>query len=167
MPLLSCNTLKNVADLTPDSPCDNVLLEYRLALFLAKIKGTAILPLFVGDADQNDDGDEVFNDYFRSACHPKFPDIIVGAIEKKAHQYTTEVQEALGLDPEEMEHLTVKQVIGEVMQFQGFSLRGLQSTALKDAVRSIHDCAQRIAWERESTKLVDRSSFYCSYRNKI
>jgi hypothetical protein len=44
-----------VSKLMEDSPCDNVLLEYELALALVQIKGVAVFPLFVGDKVKNDD----------------------------------------------------------------------------------------------------------------
>jgi len=54
--VLSRDALASVSELTPDSPCDNVLLEHELALALAEMKGVAIFPLFVGDKVKNDDG---------------------------------------------------------------------------------------------------------------
>jgi hypothetical protein len=47
--ILSRNALSSVEELTPDSPCDNVLLEFELALALADIKGISLFPLFVGE----------------------------------------------------------------------------------------------------------------------
>ena len=158
--VLSRGTLKNVVHLTPESCCDNVLMEFRLALLLAKMKGTTIFPLFVGDKVKDEDGDEVFTHYFKSGCYPKCPDIIVDAIEQKAHQYITEARQTLGLGLEEMTRLTVAQVMGEVTQSQGFFLRGLESNALKDAVHVIHDCVQRLMRERASRKLVDNLQFW-------
>jgi hypothetical protein len=55
--ILSRNALSSVEELTPDSPCDNVLLEFELALALADIKGISLFPLFVGDKVKNDDED--------------------------------------------------------------------------------------------------------------
>ena len=157
--VLSRAALKNFVDLTPESRCDNVLLELQMALVLANIKGTTIFPLFVGDKVQDDHGDEVFTHYFKSGCHPECPDIIVNAIEQKAHKYITEVQQNLGFDLGEIPSVTVAQIMREVTTSQGFFLRGLESNALKDAVHVIHDCAQRIMRERSSSKLVDKLQF--------
>ena len=50
VPVLSKDALANFANLKQRSPCDNVLLEYTLALEL-KARGQlrAIFPVFVGD----------------------------------------------------------------------------------------------------------------------
>jgi len=53
--VMSREALASVANLKSDSPCDNVVLEYALALALAEMKNTAIFPLFVGDKVKNDD----------------------------------------------------------------------------------------------------------------
>ena len=39
----------DVKSLKPESKCDNVILEWELALGLNDLKGTVVLPLFVGD----------------------------------------------------------------------------------------------------------------------
>ena len=53
--VMSRQTLASVGELKQESPCDNVVLEYALALSLAEMKGVAIFPLFVGDKVKNDD----------------------------------------------------------------------------------------------------------------
>ena len=53
--VMSREALASVSELKQESPCDNVVLEYGLALSLAEMKGVAIFPLFVGDKSKNDD----------------------------------------------------------------------------------------------------------------
>ena len=50
VPILSEGAIRNFTSLTDDSPCDNYLLELRLALERAKTGDLkAIMPIFVGD----------------------------------------------------------------------------------------------------------------------
>ena len=53
--VMSREALASVVNLGPDSRCDNVVLEYALALSLAELKDTRIFPLLVGDKVKNDD----------------------------------------------------------------------------------------------------------------
>ena len=53
--VMSRDALASVGELKQESPCDNVVLEYGLALSLAEMKGIAIFPLFVGDKVKDDD----------------------------------------------------------------------------------------------------------------
>ena len=73
----------NVAALTETSNCDNVVLEYNLALELNRLKGTAIMPLFVGDIE-----DGKYTHFFQSGCMPLLgEDIIVEKISQKVEHY--------------------------------------------------------------------------------
>ena len=49
IPIISRATFCDAAKIHEDSPCDNVILEFDLALSLNLLKGTAVMPLFVGD----------------------------------------------------------------------------------------------------------------------
>ena len=69
---------RNFEKLTAASRCDNVLLEWRLALELKErgmIEG--IFPLFIGDKR---DDDEYLN-YFSSGCNPNPPEVVVDELE--------------------------------------------------------------------------------------
>ena len=69
--------------LSKKSPCDNVLLEYRLALELRERNMlTFIYPLLVGDKVVDDDNNISYTDYFISQCHPVCAnDVLVESIE--------------------------------------------------------------------------------------
>jgi len=64
----------------------------------AKVKGTAILPLLVGNLTA--DMDE-YTHYFNSKCEPllpdfrKFPDIKVNEVEKKFKEYVADLKSVL------------------------------------------------------------------------
>ena len=49
IPIISRGTFCDAAEICENSPCDNVILEFDLALSLNLLKGTAVMPLFVGD----------------------------------------------------------------------------------------------------------------------
>ena len=55
-PLVSWDALKRMTTLTASSPCDNVLLEWSLALELSDRSGAAILPLLIGSEVLDDEG---------------------------------------------------------------------------------------------------------------
>lgn len=72
MPILSRAAIKSRFEgLLVDSPCDNVLLEYRLALELS-CRGLVerVYPLFRGDSDPSTGA---VGNYFRQGCHPNIP----------------------------------------------------------------------------------------------
>jgi len=84
--VVSRNTFKmegkkhNVETLTEESSADNVILEWELALNLAEIHGTAVLPLFVGDKDAS----SKFSHFFESGCMP----VLCPGCRKLNEQYT-------------------------------------------------------------------------------
>ena len=43
----------------------------------------------------------------------------------------------------------------DVLKSQGFILRGPESNAIKTAVKTIHECAERFASEKASVKLIE------------
>ena len=78
------NKKLNFAALTPDFPCDNVLLEHNIALELAT-RGLIerIYPVMIGEpeAGLNEGGDPVYSNYFASGAHPNcVGDVIVTAV---------------------------------------------------------------------------------------
>ena len=48
VPIVSTAALERMMGLTAASPCDNVLLEWSLALELSKQRGTKVYPLLIG-----------------------------------------------------------------------------------------------------------------------
>ena len=66
MPILSKAALAPFAQLQPDSRCDNVLLEFFLALEL-KTRGELqkICPVLVGEDEEHADLGLMFGDFFR------------------------------------------------------------------------------------------------------
>ena len=130
----------DIEALTAESTCDNVLLEYALALSLHEIKGTAIMPLLVGDNDASGKG---LSHFFKSGCMPgAFPDVNVRSIDEKLADYLTR---KAGVDPEKSAAaLTIKQIMGKIMKFQGAFLQGLADEAVEGAVPKIHRCVRNV-----------------------
>jgi hypothetical protein len=64
VPLVSWDALKRMTTLTPISECDNVLLEWTLALELHARKGTKILPLLIGSQSTDGDGTPTMANFF-------------------------------------------------------------------------------------------------------
>ena len=71
IPLLSRGGLHNFTKLQADSNCDNVLLEYNLALELRE-RGLVefIYPIMIGDCTVDAALGEVYGEYFRGGCYP-------------------------------------------------------------------------------------------------
>ena len=68
----------------PCPKCDNVILEYALALDLHDLKDAAIMPLFVG----NKDSAGKYSHFFESGCMPRgCKDVIVESIATKVFDY--------------------------------------------------------------------------------
>jgi len=82
---------RNFETLGVESRCDNVLLEWRLALELKErgmIEG--VFPVMIGDLGP--DGE--YSDYFKSGCNPTAPDIVVESVEAKLKEHLN--REGLG-----------------------------------------------------------------------
>lgn len=96
VPLLSRNATncegnkrQNFTLLTPDSPCDNVLLEHMMALDLFS-RGLIkkVYPLLIGDEMQDPEtGGRFIGEYFKAGCCPSFlpsaPRVVVASVVRK------------------------------------------------------------------------------------
>ena len=125
VPLLSRDAINNPTEgkpnfskLTAESPVDNVLLEYRMAV---ELQGLGLIeyvyPIFIGDLDETT---QEYSNYFGSSCHPSLPDVTVKSVEEKLRHHME--SQALGtpLVPDR----TVKSVVGAVTTCQGAFLLG-------------------------------------------
>eukprot|EP00607_Mallomonas_marina_P010574 CAMPEP_0182422392 /NCGR_PEP_ID=MMETSP1167-20130531/8069_1 /TAXON_ID=2988 /ORGANISM="Mallomonas Sp, Strain CCMP3275" /LENGTH=705 /DNA_ID=CAMNT_0024600411 /DNA_START=348 /DNA_END=2465 /DNA_ORIENTATION=- len=119
---------QNFETLKEDSRCDNVLLEWRLALDLKErgmIEG--IFPVMIGDKDANG----FYSNYFGSGCHPALlPDIVVESIESKVRDHLD--REGLGLPYKETQ--TVKSIVTDITSNQGGFIQD-----------NIEECIQNLA----------------------
>ena len=114
------------------SKCDNVLLEWRLALELqerAMIEG--IFPVMIGDKGSNGE----YSDYFVNNCGPNPPDIVVESLEAKLHEHL----EREGLGCPYNERVTVKSLYSTIVACQGGFYRGQKDVFSREVVTHILD----------------------------
>jgi serine/threonine protein kinase len=126
---------QNFSQLTKDSPCDNVLLEHRLALqFRALGLIEKIFPVMIGDAD---DGmitpSPSYTNYFESQCNPIATDVSVDSIEVKLAEHMHYM--ALG-EPLE-KNKTVRETLVEILANQGGFIAGDGKDAFHTVVNHI------------------------------
>jgi serine/threonine protein kinase len=115
VPILSRAALKvRFEGLSDSSPCDNVLLEYRLAIELAQRNLIArIFPLFLGDSVIGAFPQR--SHYFSSGCQPNAPNSVVSAVEAKATKHL----ESLGLGLPFLLNMSVKDIFSGITSYQG------------------------------------------------
>jgi hypothetical protein len=144
----------NVTTLAEDSRCDNVLLEYNLALELTKLNNTAIMPLFVGDKNDSDQ----YTHFFQTGCMPRLQDhVVVCQISEKVEDY---LEHNAGVAREQLpKRQSVKDVLDRVTQFQGHFLQGNAYEAVKGAAQSICECTVRLVQERRERRAVETFKF--------
>ena len=125
---------QNFTKLSADSKCDNVLLEYRLAIELHKLGMIEkIIPLFIGDKDITNG---TYSRYLHTGCAPQFnsnSDIIVKSVEEKLIDHMQ--REGLGC-PIESEK-SVQAVLSYVMQCQGKEIEGDFQQSFNQTVEEI------------------------------
>ena len=136
-PLLSRSGLESFEGLTESSSCDNVLLEYRLALELQSFNLLeAVFPVFIGDssADSVDTRLCTYTNYFKSGCSPKCPDIVVKSVEEKLCEHLNNQ----GLGAPFSSNRTVKEILQALSAHQGGFIQGSGGDAFTDVVDSIY-----------------------------
>lgn len=117
--------------LSASSPCDNVLLEYMLALEL-QMRGLIvnIYPVMIGDIKPG--VDHLFGNYFKDGCHPSLGSDEVFV---KNNQSALEGHlDRLGLGTPMLDDLSVSKTLKEITKNQGLFVEG-----------SIRTCLQRLA----------------------
>jgi hypothetical protein len=134
VPVLSKASLAPFAQLTAASACDNVLLEYQLALELHK-RGDlrAIYPVLVGELKHlGDEFGDLYSDFFKSGGVPACPDVVVKAVEDKVAEHL----ERLGKGALSAAR-TVKATLNALTKFQGVKLLGTRAEATDKVIAEI------------------------------
>ncbi len=141
MPLLSRGSSKNFETLTETSRCDNVLLEYNLALELQE-RGLIdyVFPILIGDmkVDPADADNIEYGDYYRGGCSPNLSQsggVVVQSIQAKLAEHLNR----LSLGCPILEAKAVKEVIGDITSHQGAFLRGKQQESFQQITQAIVD----------------------------
>lgn len=117
--------------LTEDSPCDNVLLEQRLALELRDLGLIdRLYPVLIGDLNP---ATQSFSAYFEGGCHPVCPAVSVSAVEVElVHHF-----EFLALGSPLSANKTVRDVVAGLTACQGGKLEGSEEQAFSAVVAAI------------------------------
>jgi hypothetical protein len=120
VPVLSRGALKaRFESLSDAAPCDNVLLEYRLAIELAQRNLlSGIFPLFLGDVLPG--ATRQRSNYFASSCQPHTPNVVVSSVERKAARHL----DALGLGPPFVLNMSANDVFFRIASCLGGLLEG-------------------------------------------
>jgi serine/threonine protein kinase/Leucine-rich repeat (LRR) protein len=151
------------------SKCDNVLLEWRLAIELrARQMIEGIFPIFIGGLksvssksgaggdDLNENfNDPVYTDYFPSGCHPNpLPAFSIPSVEQKLREHLERQSLGSALRPD----LTVQEVVSEIVGNQGGFLRGQLSVAVPKICTGIQQMCERIR-EEQAIRAEERELF--------
>lgn len=148
IPILSRNAI-NMADnirqnfslLKADSPCDNVLLEYRMVLELRAFGLIeSIFPIMIGDHEPIK---KTFSNYFQSGCMPWAAEVVVHSVEEKLIQH----MQNQGLGAPLSSGRTVKEILGELTACQGAFVQGHEDSAFDDAIERGHKLARELGKE--------------------
>jgi serine/threonine protein kinase len=153
----------NFSRLEVSSPCDDILLTWRLALELKErdvIDG--IYPVLIGDHMSSEEPDSTgleratitYSGYFKSGCHPSpLPDRQVEAVEKKLRDILEKHSFGLPLDRQ----ATVSKTVKKITDNQGGFIQGDPEKALKYVVDEIIAMREKLQLEEE-VKNQDRQS---------
>ena len=147
------NRLMNFENLESDSRCDNVLLEWRLALELKErgmIEG--IFPVMVGDVDSNGH----YSNYFKSGCNPNPPKVVVNAVELKLREHLD--REGLGSPYKDEE--TAASILQQVLSNQGNFIEGELCAAVEDVCTKIKKMVKVIEVVMIKSQIASLVQFY-------
>jgi serine/threonine protein kinase len=156
---------ENFSKLETGSRCDNVLLEWRLALELKRrnmIEG--VFPIMIGDRIEDAETKIVsYTHYFQSGCHPSgLPACSVSQVEYKLREHLE--REGLGHPFEEA--MTVAGVVSEVLANQGgFVYKSEESweATVGEIMRMIHVTNERHSAEYEAGAAVKETGLKEKY----
>jgi hypothetical protein len=143
MPILSRHSInhptdptQNFAMLTADSPCDNVLLEYLLALEMST-RGLVekIYPIMIGDlSPPDDDGLRIYAHYLLTSCQPNLASeedsIEVASVTRKCEYHLNRSGYGTSL----LSNMTVSRILKTILGNQGRMIVGIEQEAFDPIV---------------------------------
>jgi hypothetical protein len=140
---------QNFSQLHIDSPCDHLLLEFRLAVelheggFLEKI-----FPVMIGDYDLERNA---FGNYFNDKCHPNCSNVSIPSLENAL----LECMENEGLGSPLFPGRTISSLMSAITTFQGAFVQGDKRIAFDSAVIEItkmcvHNEKHKVFTEKEA-----------------
>jgi len=135
VPVLSWAALTPCAELVAESACDNMLVEYQMALELQQRGDMRVIaPVFVGEIKCDPNLGNIYSDFFEDG-HPQCSDIVVKAVEKKLHQHLNYLGKGTPRLP--VSERTVKRTLGKMTEFQGAKLLGMHKDAMDKVIENI------------------------------
>ena len=139
VPLFSRGSSKNFMRLAVSSPCDNVLLEYNLALELRE-RGLIefIFPVLIGDAvvDSTKPSGVSYEQYFASGCHPDLSAnglVCVDSIITKLSDHL----KRMSLGSMLLEKLSIGEIVSKITINQGYQIAGEKEAAFEELVSKV------------------------------
>jgi serine/threonine protein kinase/Leucine-rich repeat (LRR) protein len=136
----------NITKLEPTSRCDNVVLEWRLALDLrARGMIEGVFPIFIGNKIVNENDVQqstvTYSNFFSTGCHPNpLPSVVVNSIETKLGEHL----DHQGLGSSLLGRMTIKQIVDEICATQGGFLRGKINEVLPSICNTILEMRQSV-----------------------
>ena len=146
---------QRMATLATDSACDNMYLEFVLALELRERSSLdKIFPLMLGDKDDATGKYGRFTFRGANPCYPtKWPEVAVESVDAKLRERLDDMELGMPL----VDAMTVTDVLAGVMKYQGAYIEGDLEDALKVIIenkivhmRRSHDKAVHDALEAEN-----------------
>ena len=146
VPVLSKKALAPFASLTNISGCDNVLLEYQLALDLKERDGKkrAILPVFVGETSHSQTLDcDIYGNFFKSGGMPQCPDCVVLEVETKLQEHLGRLDDPLiKSNPQPvLSDRKVSTTLACIIKHQGVFVMGMSADATDKVIEQIKSLA--------------------------
>ena len=140
LPLFSRGSSANFTKLKKSSHCDNVLIEYNLALELRE-RGLIefIFPVLIGDMIEDiEDIKHVksYSRYFTSGCHPDLSangTICVDSIVAKLMEHL----DRLSLGSLLLEKLSIQEIVAKITINQGFQISGNGEAAFQQLTAEV------------------------------
>jgi serine/threonine protein kinase len=137
----SAKPQNNINMLRRDSHCDNVVLEWRLALEMrARGMIEGIFPILIADKEPTPAGKSIHSG---GGCHPNkqpLPDCIVQSLEETLREHL----EMHGLGSPLLDNMTIKEVIAMICACQGGLLKGDSDLVLPSVCESIRAMCEAI-----------------------
>jgi hypothetical protein len=146
VPVMSKGCNASMADLDEHSPCDNVLLEYRLALELRHLGLMTFLhPVMVGDKTC-EGGVITYGNFFRNGCYPRTKETHVRGVEDKVREHMDREGLGVPLSP----NMTIHTTLAKITENQGVFIEGEKEATFAHAVDKIADmCRAHTGENRE------------------
>ena len=163
VPVLSKQALAPFEHLKTDSGCDNVLLEYQMALDLKKRRDLlSIFPVLVGEPREDRALGMLHDDFYAGGGKPNCPETVVEQVETKLAGHLGRLGKGSPVLP--TSDRNVKRTLERILEHQGVLLKGIRADATDHVVAEIVNLAkseeeqQNMGLEEAMSKIIGRNS---------